>query len=136
MDQNPHISSHSFRVGFITQLWRDTNDIEFVRQAIGHAKICFSRIDWGRVWKENFFNILNNRKESSILKKDFKRQAILELNPKICQFSEIIDNLYLALEAFDEEPEVGNLAFLTEDPLRQVVKDILPKVEKYFIDEI
>jgi len=39
MDQNPHISSHSFRVGFITQLWRDTNDIEFVRQAIGHAKI-------------------------------------------------------------------------------------------------
>ena len=39
MDQNPHISSHSFRVGFITQLWRDTNHIEFVRQAIGHAKI-------------------------------------------------------------------------------------------------
>ncbi len=39
MDRNPNISSHSFRVGFITQLWRDTNDIEFVRQAIGHAKI-------------------------------------------------------------------------------------------------
>ena len=39
MDQNPYISSHSFRVDFITQLWRDTNDIEFVRQAIGHAKI-------------------------------------------------------------------------------------------------
>jgi site-specific recombinase XerD len=39
MDQNPYISSHSFRVGFITQLWRDTNDIEFVRQAIGHAEI-------------------------------------------------------------------------------------------------
>ncbi|MDX5585575.1 MAG: tyrosine-type recombinase/integrase [Aureibaculum sp.] len=40
MDPNPYyISSHSFRVGFITQFWRDTNDIEFVRQAIGHAKI-------------------------------------------------------------------------------------------------
>ena len=39
IDRNPNISSHSFRVGFITQLWRDTNDIEFVRQAIGHAKI-------------------------------------------------------------------------------------------------
>ena len=39
MDQNPYISSYSFRVGFITQLWRDTNDIEFVRQVIGHAKI-------------------------------------------------------------------------------------------------
>jgi integrase len=36
---NPNLSSHSFRVGFITKLWRDTNDIEFVRQAIGHAKI-------------------------------------------------------------------------------------------------
>ena len=39
MDRNQNLSSHSFRVGFITQLWRDTNDIEFVRQAIGHAKI-------------------------------------------------------------------------------------------------
>ena len=39
MDRNPNLSSHSFRVGFITQLWKDTNDIEFVRQAIGHAKI-------------------------------------------------------------------------------------------------
>lgn len=39
MDRNPNLSSHSFRVGFITQLWRDTSDIEFVRQAIGHAKI-------------------------------------------------------------------------------------------------
>jgi integrase len=35
----PNLKSHSFRIGFITQLSRDTNDIEFVRQAIGHAKI-------------------------------------------------------------------------------------------------
>ena len=26
-------------VDFISQLWRDTNDIEFVRQAIGHIKV-------------------------------------------------------------------------------------------------
>ena len=39
MDGNPNLSSHSFRVGFITELWRDTNDIKFVRQAIGHVKI-------------------------------------------------------------------------------------------------
>jgi len=39
MDRNPNLSSYSFRVGFITQLWRDTNDIEFVRQAIGHQKL-------------------------------------------------------------------------------------------------
>ena len=80
-----------------------------------------------------FFKILNDRKESSILKKDFKRQAKLELNPKSYQFSEIIDNFYLALEAFDEEPEPEDL---TEDQLRQIVKDVLPRVEKYFIEEI
>jgi len=39
LPNKPNIRSHSFRVGFITQLWRDTEDIEFVRQAIGHAKI-------------------------------------------------------------------------------------------------
>ena len=35
----PNLTSHSFRRGFITQLWKDTNDIEFVRQAIGHIKV-------------------------------------------------------------------------------------------------
>lgn len=35
----PNIKSHSFRAGFITQLWKDTNDIEFIRQTIGHAKL-------------------------------------------------------------------------------------------------
>ena len=39
LPDKPNITSHSFRSGFITKLWRDTNDIEFVRQAIGHAKI-------------------------------------------------------------------------------------------------
>ena len=27
----PNLKSHSFRSGFITKLWKDTNDIEFVR---------------------------------------------------------------------------------------------------------
>ena len=39
IDGQPILSSHSFRIGFITQLWRDTNDIEFVRQTIGDVKI-------------------------------------------------------------------------------------------------
>jgi site-specific recombinase XerD len=39
MDDQPKLSSHSFRIGFITQLWRDSSDIEFVRQSIGHSKI-------------------------------------------------------------------------------------------------
>ena len=32
-------TSHSFRVGYISQLWKDTNDIEFMRQSIGHRKM-------------------------------------------------------------------------------------------------
>lgn len=32
----PNITRHSFRVGYITHLWKDTRDIEFVRQTIGH----------------------------------------------------------------------------------------------------
>jgi site-specific recombinase XerD len=35
----PNITSHSFRVGYITQLWKDTQDIEFVKQTIGHRKL-------------------------------------------------------------------------------------------------
>ena len=35
----PNITSHSFRVGYISQLWKDTKDIEFVKQSIGHRKM-------------------------------------------------------------------------------------------------
>jgi site-specific recombinase XerD len=39
IEGQPVLSSHSFRIGFISKLWRDRSDIEFVRQIIGHAKI-------------------------------------------------------------------------------------------------
>ena len=39
LPNQPNITSHSFRVGSISQLWKDTNDIEFVRQLIGHRKM-------------------------------------------------------------------------------------------------
>lgn len=39
IEGQPVLSSHSFRIGFISKLWRDTSDIEFVRQVVGHAKI-------------------------------------------------------------------------------------------------
>lgn len=39
MDSKPLLISHSFRIGYITKLWKNTEDIEFVRQAIGHAQI-------------------------------------------------------------------------------------------------
>jgi integrase len=35
----PNITSHSFRIGFITQLWKDSKDIEFVKQIIGHRNL-------------------------------------------------------------------------------------------------
>lgn len=38
IDRNPNLSSQSFQIGFITQFWKDPSNIEFVRQAIGHAK--------------------------------------------------------------------------------------------------
>ena len=39
LPEKPNITSHSFRVGYITQLWKDTKDIEFVKQTIGHRKL-------------------------------------------------------------------------------------------------
>jgi site-specific recombinase XerC len=35
----PNVNSHSFRIGYITQLWKDSKDIEFVKQSIGHEKL-------------------------------------------------------------------------------------------------
>jgi integrase len=39
LPDQPNLTSHSFRVGYISQLWKDTKDIEFVKQSIGHQKI-------------------------------------------------------------------------------------------------
>ena len=39
LPNKPNITSHSFRIGFITQLWKDSKDIEFVKQTIGHRKL-------------------------------------------------------------------------------------------------
>ena len=35
----PNLTSHSFRIGYITQLWKDSKDIEFVKQTVGHRKL-------------------------------------------------------------------------------------------------
>jgi len=35
----PNVTIHSFRIGYITQLWKDSKDIEFVKQTIGHQKL-------------------------------------------------------------------------------------------------
>ena len=41
LPDKPNITSHSFRIGYITQLWKDSKDIEFVfvKQIIGHRNL-------------------------------------------------------------------------------------------------
>ena len=39
LPSKPNITSHSFRIGYISQLWKDTKDIEFVRQTIRHRSL-------------------------------------------------------------------------------------------------
>jgi site-specific recombinase XerD len=39
LPDQPSITSHSFRIGYIINLWRDFQDIEFVRQTIGHRNL-------------------------------------------------------------------------------------------------
>jgi integrase len=39
LPSKPKIRSHSFRIGYISQLWKDTKDIEFVRQTMGHSSL-------------------------------------------------------------------------------------------------
>lgn len=39
LPSKPKIRSQSFRIGSISQLWKDTKDIEFVRQTIGHNSL-------------------------------------------------------------------------------------------------
>ena len=39
LPDQPQITSHSFRIGYISKLWKDSQDIEFVKQSIGHRKL-------------------------------------------------------------------------------------------------
>jgi site-specific recombinase XerD len=39
LPDQPNITSHSFRVGYISQLWKDTKDIEFVKQSIRYRRM-------------------------------------------------------------------------------------------------
>jgi len=39
LPDKPNITSHSFRIGYITQLWKDSKDIEFVKQTMGHRRL-------------------------------------------------------------------------------------------------
>lgn len=88
-----------------------------------------------------YFLIRSDRKNSECLIKDFEKQARLELNPKTFQFSKIISDFEFILEDFALREALNltdddGLPDLTDDELRQIVKKVLPEVEKYFTDEI
>lgn len=34
-----NITSHTFQIGYITQLWKDSKNIEFGKQIIGHRNL-------------------------------------------------------------------------------------------------
>ena len=56
-----HFTTHAFRRGWITQLWKDTQNIELVRQAIGHKDLKTTSIYTGMLSdteKENIFKNL------------------------------------------------------------------------------
>jgi hypothetical protein len=79
-----------------------------------------------------YFLIRNDLDQCECLIEDFEKQATLELNPKIFQFSKIISDFEFILEDFALQQTTN----LTEDELRQIVKNVLLKIQKYFIDEI
>ena len=38
----PNITSHNFRIGYISQFWHDVKNIEFVKQAVDYIKAEFT----------------------------------------------------------------------------------------------
>ena len=81
---------------------------------------------------EVLYPSLSNTNEARDLREDFRRQANIELDPKSFGFSNIISGLIPILEGFDEDPEES---FLTEEEFREIIQNLLIKVEKYFINE-
>ena len=39
LPDKPNITSYSFRIGYIIQLWKDSKDIKFVKQTIGYRNL-------------------------------------------------------------------------------------------------
>ena len=79
---------------------------------------------------EVLYPSLSDKEEASDLKKDFRRQATIYLDPKSFGFSTIISDLIPVLEGFDEDPEES---FFTEEEFREIIKNVSIKLEKYSI---
>ena len=85
--------------------------------------------------------LLADREEANNLLEDFQKQANIELNPNIFEFSKIILDFELLLEVYQnkvEELETGessenNLSF-TQNDIVEGVKHALEKINKDFTD--
>ena len=85
--------------------------------------------------------LLADKEEANNLVEDFQKQADIELNPNIFEFSKIILDFELLLEVYQnkvEELETGessenNLSF-TQNDIVEGVKHALEKINKDFTD--
>ena len=85
--------------------------------------------------------LLADREEANNLVEDFLKQANIELNPNIFEFSKIILDFELLLEVYQnevekleiEESSEIDLSF-TQDSILEAVKHALEKTNKYFTD--
>lgn len=85
--------------------------------------------------------LLADREEANHLVEDFRKQANIELNPNIFEFSKIILDFELLLEVYQneaEELETGELSendlSFTPNSVLEEVKHALKKIDKYFAD--
>ena len=85
--------------------------------------------------------LLVDREEANNLLEDFKKQADIEVNPNIFEFSKIILDFELLLEVYQNEVEdlergelsENDLSF-TQDSILEGVKRALEKINQYFTD--
>ena len=85
--------------------------------------------------------LLADREKADDLVEDFQKQANIELNPNIFEFSEIILGFQLLLEVYQNEVEELETGELSEndlsfkpDSILEGVKLALEKINKYFTD--
>ena len=86
-------------------------------------------------------HLLADKEKANNLVEDLQKQANIELNPDIFEFSKIILDFELILEVYQNEIDdynrkescENNLSF-TQDSILQIVIQALEKSEKYFTD--
>ena len=83
--------------------------------------------------------LLADREEANDLLENFRKQANIELNPNSFEFSDIILDLRLVLELYQDEVkdlETGELSendlSLKPDAMLEAVKCAFEKINKYF----